>query len=337
MTGKQERGGTDAGKMVTLAYASDPRFMDAERKGFMEKWGKESEVTRVPGSVEAGQLSSHFMSRGIFETVTVLHLWQAEKFGADTVQELLGLLSKPACDVAMLIEYAGDLSERNRKLTKAWREIASLAGAVNCNPPSLRSYIIKRARENGMRIEDEALESLEQWANKDLALLPSALDLLCLAAMETKSITSGDVADLLGAGGSPNIFALQDCFLQKDREGVVSMVKKIEGDEDAFPLAFVSVMARHLDMMMKVHGMMAGGLHPEEIRPEMVEKSVFPWQLEKVKRDAARWSPEETFAALQSLAALDRGLKGDPGEPWATVERHLLLILSGKNGAGRIT
>lgn len=333
MTRRQEKGGAGEGRMVTLLYASDPRFMDAERKGFIEKWGMESEVTRVPGSADAGQLTSHFMSRGIFETVTVLHLWQAEKFGAETVQALLGFLGKPSGEVAMLIEFTGDLSERNRKLAKAWREIVSLAGVVNCNPPSVRAYITRRVREEGARIEDEALESLEQWANKDLALLPSALDLLCLAAMETKSITSCDVADLLGAGGSPNIFALQDCFLQKDREGVVSLVKKIESDEDAFPLAFVSVMARHLDMMMKVHGLMAGGLHPGEIKPEMVEKSMFPWQLEKVKRDAAKWTPEETFAALSALAGLDRGLKGDPGEPWATVERHLLMILSGKAGA----
>ncbi len=315
--------------MVKLIYASDPRFMDAERKAFTDRWGVDSEIQRVPGGVDAGQLASRFQGRGLFEAVTVLHFWQAERFAADTTQVLLDFLSDPAGDVALLIEYTGDLSQKNRKLTKTWREIAGIVKAVNCDPPSARSYIQKRIKEAGIRIDDEAMESLDLWANRDLSLLPSALDLLCLAAMETRAVTSRDVAELLGTGGSPNIFALQDCFLQRDRESVVSMVMKIENDEDAMPLAFVSVLARHLDMMMKVHGLVAGGAFIRDVKPEMVDRSVFPWQLDKAKRDASKWSPEDTCRALSALAALDRALKGDPGDPWATVERHLLMILSG--------
>jgi len=326
---KRDTAGKAGAGMVTLAYASDPRFMDAERKTFTDRWSAECEIQRIPGSVDAGQLASRFRGRGLFEAVTVLHIWQAEKFSADAAEALLDFLGKPAADVALFIEYAGDLSEKNRKVPKAWREIEAITGAVNCNPPSAKSYITRRIREAGMKLEDEAMEALDLWANRDLALLPSALDLLCLAAMETGTVTSRDVSELLGTGGSPNIFALQDHFLQRDREGVVSTVLRIEEDEDAMPLAFVSVLARHLDIMMRVHGLVAGGSPAREIRPDMIEKSLFPWQLEKAKRDAARWSPEETATALTALAALDRALKGDPGEPWATVERHLLNILSG--------
>jgi DNA polymerase III delta subunit len=331
---KAQAAGEKNSGSIMLVYASDPRFMDSERKQFIEKWGKDSEITRVSGNVDPGELTGYFQNRGIFEIVTVLHIVYAEKLSPASAQTLLEFFQKPVKDVAILVEYGGDLSEKNRRLEKVWKEMAVISGAVNCNPASAKSYILKRVKTEGIKIDDEAMESLEIWANKDLALLPSALDLLCLAAMETKSITSMDVAELLGTGGSPNIFQLQDRFLQRDREGIISTVKKIESDENSAPLAFVSVISKQLHLMMKIHSLVGNDNFLQEIRPDMVDKSLAPWQFEKVKRDIPKWPPEETFSAMNAMTQLDKALKGDPGEPWATVERHLLLILTGNAKTG---
>jgi DNA polymerase III delta subunit len=328
-SGHSEQQGADS---IILVYAADPRFMDEERAQFSAKWGKESEITRIPGTVGAGELTNFFQSRGIFETVTVLHLWQGEKMSKEASQTLLDFCRKPVGGVAILIEYAGDLSDRNRKLDKTWREMAGVLNPVNANPSSAKGYILKRLKNEAVRIDDEAMESLEMWTNKELSLLPSALDLLCLAAMETRNITSKDVADLLGAGGSPNIFALQECFLQKDPEGIISSVKKIENDEDSAPLAFVTVLSRQLHLMMKLHSVLSEGGFLDDITPEQVEKSLQPWQFGRLKQSHAKWPPDETFTAMIALAQLDKALKGDAGEPWAAVERHLLLILNGISG-----
>lgn len=320
---------------VKLLFASHERFFDEAGDAFKIKWEKESEITKIPGSVSPGDLLGFFQNRGIFESVTALILSQAEKLSKPALQALYDFVKKPMGGVALLIEYEGDLTEKNKKLEKPWREITRVLAPQNTNPSSARAYINKRIKKDGLLMEEEALESLELWMNKEISLLPSALDLLCLAAMETKTVTAKDVSDLLGIGGSPNIFQLQDKFLQKDIEGVVGAISKIENDENSAPLAFVTVISKQLILMMKLHALLAGGESAEDIRAEMVEKALPFWQFEKVKRDCGKWSADETHSALNSLVRLDGGLKGGAGDPWAAVERHLLSILneSMENGA----
>ena len=65
--------------MIRIFYAASERFFEDEGEKFLAGWKDEGEVTRVSGiGLDAGGLESHLRSKGIFSSVTLLHLRQAD-------------------------------------------------------------------------------------------------------------------------------------------------------------------------------------------------------------------------------------------------------------------
>ncbi|MFB3850334.1 MAG: DNA polymerase III subunit delta [Acidobacteriota bacterium] len=314
--------------VVRLAYASNDRFFGSEAEKFFEKWKNEGEVTKIFGSeLLPSDLQNLFRTQGIFESVSMIYLKNAEKMGKETTKKLAEFLKKPFSSVYLFIEYVGDLSEKNKKIDSVWKEIVSLVKPENFNPHSAKSYILKRVREKNIDISESAILMLESWAGRDLHLLPPAMDILCLAAEETKNITEEDVLDLLGTGGSVSIFELQEKFLSRDERGISDAIRKVENDASASPIAFVSTIAKQMTYIAKIHSISKSGVSFGAITPEMVEKGLQYWQLQRIKDNFSKWSEKQTLNSLESFALLDKAIKGDPVEPWAAVEIHLLKLL----------
>jgi len=313
---------------IRLVYASNDRFFGDEAEQFFEKWKNEGEVTKVfGGELLPSDLQNFFQTQGVFESVSMIYLKNAEKMGKETIRKLAEFLKKPLSSVFLFIEYVGDLSEKNKKIDSLWREISALVKPENFNPHSAKNYILKRVKQKGIDISEGALIMLESWAGRDLYLLPPAMDILCLAAEESKEITEEDVSDLLGTGGSASIFELQERFLSRDERGISEAIRKVENDASASPIAFVSTIAKQMTYIAKMHSVSRSGVPFGAMTPEMVEKGLQYWQFQRIKENFSKWSEKQTLHSLESFALLDKAIKGDPVEPWTAVEIHLLKLL----------
>lgn len=313
---------------VKIVFASNESFFEDMAEKFFDKWKDEAEVTKVFGSeLTPSKLQDFFQTRGIFEAVSLIHLKNAEKIGKETTKKLIEFIKNPFEKVHLFVEYIGDLSARNKKLDPLWQEITSIVKPENMTPQSAKSYILKRVKKKGMVISDNALLMLESWAGKEIHLLPPAMDILCIAAEETKNITEQDVLDLLGTGGSVTIFELQDRFLARDSAGVSETIKKVENDASASPIAFVSSLAKQMSNIAKIHSLIKSGLSESKVTPEMLEKGTQFWQFQKLKEHFQLWNDTQTINVLNKLVIIDKAIKGDPVEPWTFIEFQLQKFL----------
>lgn len=313
---------------VRIVYASNERFFGDEAEQFFKQWKNEGEVTKIYGDeLLPSDLQNFFQTQGIFESVSLIYLKNAEKMGKETTKKLIEFLKKPLSFVFLFIEYVGDLSEKNKRIDALWKEISSIVKPENLNFHSAKSYILKRVKQKGINISESAILALESWAGRELHLLPPAMDILCLAAEESKQIKEEDVSDLLGTGGSATIFELQEKFLSRDEIGVIEAIKKVENDVSALPLAFVSTIAKQMTYIAKMHAIAKSGVSIAAITPDMVEKGLQYWQFQRIRENFTKWDEKQTLQSLESFALIDKAIKGDPVEPWTAIEIHLLKLL----------
>jgi DNA polymerase III subunit delta len=308
-----------------LIWAGDSRFLEETSSAWVAQWGgADGAVNLAAAGLDPGALTMELNTLPMWSERQVVRLRQAESAAEDLVQALTRYLERPAPSAALLVEYTGDLAPK--PAPARWKAVMSLVESVSCAPRSAKEYLSRRLRAEGFTIEPAAADALEEWACGELGRLVSALDLLCLFKLEEKRITSDDLDSLLGTGGTPREWDLQDAFLRGDRRTFLDLLQRIEGDPDSVPLVFVGMLSKQVRSLLLMHGYEARGLARREIPPKDLGFN-HPFPAQKLLAVAGKWPERRVRAALGALFELDLALKGDPGPPWSTVERHLLKLM----------
>ena len=61
-----------------------------------------------------------------------------------------------------------------------------------------------------------------------------------------------------------------------------------------------------------------------------------PWQVDKARREIARWTPEGLAAAIGAVAAADADVKGAARDPGYAVERAVLRVAAAHGRVPRL-
>jgi DNA polymerase III delta subunit len=216
----------------------------------------------------------------------------------------------------------------DKKLPAVWKKLKDMVQVRPCAPRGAREYISKRLRAEGFAMAPEASAALEEWACGDLGRLVSALDLLCLYRQEEKRISAQDLDALLGTGGTPKEWDLQDAFLAGRKKAFLELLEKVGQDPDSVPLMFVGMVAKQLRSLLLLHGHQAGGISRKDILPKQLGFN-HPFPAQKLLAVADKWPEARVRGALGGLFELDLAIKRDPGPPWDLVGRHLLTMMPG--------
>lgn len=308
-----------------LIWAGDSRFLEETSETWVRQWGgADGAVNLASAGLDPGALTMELNTLPMWSERQVVRLRQAESAAEDLVQALVRYLENPAPSAALLVEYTGDLGPRGA--TARWKAVMNLVETVSCAPRSGKEYVSRRLKAEGFTIEPAAAEALEEWACGDVGRLVSALDLLCLFKLEEKRITSDDLDALLGTGGTPKEWDLQDAFLRGDRRTFLDLLQRIAEDPDSVPLVFVGMLAKQVRSLLLMHGYEARGVARREI-PHKDLGFGHPFPAQKLVAVAGKWPEKRVRRTLGALFELDLALKGDPGPPWSTVERHLLKLM----------
>jgi DNA polymerase III subunit delta len=311
-----------------LLWASDVRFLERSAGDWSAHWG---------GGEEAVVLSAPDTDPAVFETeVRSLPMWRerqvvrlrhAERASPKLVEALSSYFERPSSGTALLVEYTGEL-KREKEVPAAWKGILERIDSRDCSPRGAAAYIRARAASEGFEVRPDAVEALEEWACGEMGRLVSALDLLFLYRASEKSVSVSDMESLLGAGGTPKMWDLQDAFLQGDRQKFMSLVGGIERDREASALAFLGMVAKQVRGLLLYRGLKSRGKKDSEITfRELGLGSPYPAQ--KLMKVAGRWPEERVRPALGALFQLDLALKSKPkdADEWSLLEQALLKLL----------
>ena len=309
-----------------LLWAPNAAFFESASRGWCTRWAEE-------GGGETVLLAPGLDPRAFLGEVNSLPMWSSlravvlrhAQAGSDSlVAELTAYLERPAPTTALLVEYEGDLGDR--KLSAGWRSIAEKIPCRDCSPRNLRGYVQHRLSREDFTISPVALEALLEWAAGEPSLVVSALDLLTLYKRQEKRILPEDLAGLLGAGGTPSLWDLQDAFLKGDKRAFASLCEGVQRDPDAAPLAFLGMLAKQVRALLLLLAHEAGGKKRSQVTfKEVGLNSAFP--LKKLLEAAGRWDEARVRGALGALCEADLALKGEKGDPWDILQRALMKLM----------
>lgn len=307
-----------------LLWAADTRYMEAPSEKWVRLWGGDEGVVELSAAdSDASRFTNEVRSLPMWRDVQAVRLRHADQSTPEMVQAIAAYLDSPSEKTALLIEYVGNLG----RPSAAWKTIVGKIASRGFTPRSGRDLVRDRVRGAGFSIDPDAVSALEDWASGDFGKLASALDLLMVYKAEEGTIAAEDLERLLGAGGTPKQWDVQDAFLKRDAKTLIRLVRDVQRDGDAVPLAVLGMLAKQLRALLLFHSHLARGVSSRAITAKMLGLN-HDWQARKLGSTAAKWPESRVRETLGRLYALDLALKGAPGEPWAIFERHLLLALA---------
>lgn len=309
-----------------LAWATDAHFLEGVSRSWCLQWTEEAggETVLLAPGLDARAFLGEVNALPMWSARRAVVLRHAQESSEALLAELSAYLEKPAPTTALLVEYEGDLGDR--KLSASWKAIADKLPSRDCSPKSLRAYVQHRLSREDFTISPVALEGLLEWAGGEASLLVSALDLLLLYKLKEKRILPEDLASLLGAGGTPSVWELQDAFLKGDRQSFAALCEGVRRDADAAPLAFLGMLAKQMRALLLLLAHEARGRRREQVTfREVGLNSAYP--LKKLLGVADRWDEARIRKALGALCEADLALKGEKGDPWDILQRALLKLM----------
>lgn len=242
--------------------------------------------------------------------------------------QLVPLLTSLPAGVTAVLMCAG--IDRKRKAMQALVRAARL---VACDPPppgSLPQWVMQRARELGMMMQPDAVQSLLDFAGSDLQVLYTELQKLAVYAAG-RPVDAAMVHEV-GSVAIPHaaeyaIFRFADAVAEsrpKDALGILNDLLAVGQP----PLVILSMIARQFRLILLAHGAGAG------VRELAARLSLNPYVVEKAARQAVRVGPERAAAALHRVAAADVEIKTgrDPRLVLETLVVALAHLNVGKAG-----
>ena len=309
-----------------LVWSQDVRFLQGVVDAWCAFWGSEEGATSLSApELDPAGFETEVRSLPMWRERQVVRLRHAERAPAKLIDALSIYLDKPSPGTALMVEYTGDLE---KKAPEAWKKILSKVDARDCGPRGASAYVRARAKAEGYTVRAEAAEALEEWACGDMGKLVSALDLLFLYRASEKIVSVEDMESLLGAGGAPKMWDLQDAFLRGDRRCFLALLEGVERDRDAAALAFVGMVAKQVRALLAYWGLKKQEKKPSEITYKELGLAR-PFLVPKLLKVADKWPEARVRSALGALYGLDLALKSKHknADEWAVLEQGLLKIL----------
>ncbi len=281
------------------------------------------EVTRVEGAGYTAGTLGVVTSPSLFGEARVVVVEGLEQGTEELLKEATAYLDAPADDVVLVLQHGG--GQRGKKLLDAVR--ATRAPVVACDPikkdADKVAFASAELRRAGRRADAAGVRALVEAVGADLRELAAAC--AQLAADTTGPIGADVVARYYGGRIEATGFRVADAAIAGDTGQAVALLRHALAT-GADPVPLVAALAAKLRVLAKVaatRGRGAGAVR---------DLGLAPWQVDRARKDLARWTPEGLAAAITAVAQADAEVKGAGRDPVFAVERAVLRVASAAGG-----
>jgi len=274
------------------------------------------EVSRIDGpGYEPGLLRS-VASPSLFDEATLVVLNDLHSANEAAYTDVIDYAARPDSDVIVVLVHGG--GTRGKRALDALR--AAGATVVACEPVkkdadkvAFAAAELKAARR---RAEPEAIRALVEACGADLRELAAACRQL---VADTSGVISADLVSRYHGGRvEATGFRVADAAVEGRAGDAVALLRHaIATGTDPVPM--VAALAARLRVLAKVAASRGRGMSAAEL-------GMAPWQMDRARRDLARWRPETLAAAIGAVAQADAEVKGAGRDPVFAVERAVLRV-----------
>lgn len=240
------------------------------------------------------------------------------------VERLAPYLDAPA-DFTCLV-FAADTIERKGKFFQALQRHGALVEFRPLADKELPGWVQEQARHAGKELSRQAAAALVELVGGQMDLLKGELDKLLLYA-EGQKIDVRDIQRVAIDSRSFSVFELVDAVGDRNAEMSLRIMGKML-DAGGEPLMILGMIARQIRHIWQVKQLRAQGKPTASIQKET---GLSPWVVEKLHRNARRFSEKDLLDAIFLLARTDLALKSSRLDSRLIME-GLIMSLCRKGG-----
>ena len=281
------------------------------------------EVTRLDGVAYSAGTLGVVTSPSLFGEARVVVVEGLEQGTDELVRDALAYVAAPEPDVVLVLQHGG--GQRGKKLLDAVR--SSGAPVVACEPikkdADKAAFVSAELRRTGRRADPGGVRSLVEAVGADLRELAAAC--AQLSADTTGVIGADVVARYYGGRIEATGFRVADAAVAGETGQAVALLRHAlatGGD----PVPLVAALAAKLRVLAKVAATRGRGA------AALRDLGLAPWQVDRARKDLARWTPEGLAEAITAVAQADAEVKGAGRDPVFAVERAVLRVASAAQG-----
>jgi DNA polymerase III subunit delta len=272
------------------------------------------------------------------------------RYGARTIEPLLGYLADPAPDTDLVLVWSPPSTPgaSAQALPKKLTEAVKAAGGrvVTTDAPGQarqrQSWLDERLAEASVRLAPDARKLLVDHLGEDVARLGGILTVLEAVHGAGARLGAEEVEPYLGGAGGVPPWDLTDAIDRGDVGGAVSVVRRMMEGGGRHPLQVMVTLTSHVERMLRLDGAGAGD-EREAAALLGMKGSTFP--AKKALEQSRRLGSEGIARSVQLLAAADVDLKGRTGMAAEQVMEVLVARLAravagsrrGGRGAGSVS
>jgi len=184
-------------------------------------------------------------------------------------------------------------------------------------PRDLAGWLADEARRRQIAIAPPARTRLVEVVGAEMSRLSLVLEQLALYAGD-RPIAVDDVDDLVADTRERSVFELTDAIGAGDRRRALAAVASLV-DQRQSAIGVIAMLARHMRQLALFRAGRDGGMGKPDLGRLL---GVPPFVVDKLGRQAGRYSDAALGRAVGALSAADRALKGE-GEAGKTLGRAL--------------
>jgi DNA polymerase III subunit delta len=226
------------------------------------------------------------------------------------------IMSPSPFSIVVFVGPYEKLDER-KKITKLMKEHAEVFVAYPLAEKELREWIVERAGQSGVMVEEHAIDTLLKLAGTNLMTLANELDKLVLFVGPGGMIQQETVEKLVSRTLEQNVFVLVEKVTKRQiGDALQVFYDLLENNEE--PLKILSLLAGQFRLLYQVKWLAAKGYGQQQIASIL---NVHPFRVKLAMGQAALFSEEELTTVMRQIAEADYEMKS------GTMDRQLVMEL----------
>lgn len=208
-------------------------------------------------------------------------------------------------DSAVLIVLVDEALEASNSLLKVANEQGENIQNTLPKGAALESWIVKRARSNGVTITSDAATLLANYIGNQLRLLANELDKLATFVGDGGTISADDVRTLSAQVQEARIFDLTDALAQRNQKQALTILHDLLANGEP-PIKLISTITTQVRALLLVKELSLKGMRAAQIASTI---GIAPFVAEKAARQVGKFTPTQLERAYRQLLATDAALK----------------------------
>jgi DNA polymerase III subunit delta len=277
--------------------------------------GPETTVEEVRAGALPDGFAMDLATPPLFGGGRVVVILDAEALDAGARTAVLAVARDPGPSTALVLRAAG--VGRQARFFKELQGFARVKQAARLKPSERANWLRAEVRRQGRQADQAAIAALLDTVGSDLRELAGALAKLHVAVPPPAGFTAGHVAEFLSHTADRGVFELTDAVFAGNAATALGHLDSLLGQgEDV--LGLLAMLARQLRLLLRVND------HPGESAgqvAQLVGGGTRDWQVERARRQARKFRPEDLRRGLDLIAQADADVRN------GTLPNRLLIEL----------